>query len=91
MKNFRVRKYGLTQEDYDAMLEQQGNRCAICQTPFRPRTLSRADSPNIDHDHRLADKHESVRGILCGLCNRMIGGCRDNPAILRAAAEYLNA
>jgi hypothetical protein len=91
MKRHRMKKYGVSQEDYEAMLAEQEHACAICRTKFTTRTLSRADSPNIDHDHRLDDKNEAVRGILCGLCNRMIGGCRDNPAILRAAAEYLNA
>ena len=82
----------MTDEDYFRLLEEQDGRCAICRTEFvKARTLNRHDSPNIDHDHRMADKNEAVRGILCGLCNRMIGGCRDNPAILRAAAEYLNA
>lgn len=49
------RKYGLTVERWNEILEQQGGACAICHTKeFGPK------GPVVDHCHRLG----IVRGIL---------------------------
>lgn len=77
-----LRQYGLTPTDFDAMLETQGGRCAIC----------RGDDHNgrnwcVDHDHATG----AVRGLLCTDCNIGLGKFKDDPAILRAAIEYLEA
>ena len=40
----------------------------------------------IDHDHETG----FVRGILCSLCNTLLGHAKDDPEILRKAAEYLD-
>lgn len=87
-----LRKYRITQEQYLELFKEQGGRCAICgtkdpKTPGRPRkdgVLVRG-SFHIDHDHVTG----KVRGLLCNLCNRGIGQLRDDPAIMRAAAEYV--
>ena len=42
-------KYGITGEQYDAMLEAQGGRCAICQRP--PAIGKRIGRLVVDHDH----------------------------------------
>ena len=39
----------------------------------------------IDHDHTTG----KVRGMLCHDCNTSLGKFRDNPDILRKAADYL--
>src|SRR5271157_983909 len=36
--------YGLTLEDFNAKVERQNNKCAICNKEF-------VKTPNIDHDH----------------------------------------
>jgi hypothetical protein len=72
----RIRKRGLTLEQYEAMVAEQGGRCAICK---RERQL------DIDHCHDT----QRVRGLLCGPCNRALGFVDDDPAILRAAIRYL--
>jgi len=70
-------RYGITQEEFDVLKEQQGGRCAICDTE--------CEDLHIDHDH-LSGK---VRGLLCGSCNRAIGLLKEDPAVVRKAVEYL--
>jgi hypothetical protein len=79
------RKYGLTVERYNEMLSEQAGHCATC-----PRTPAeeRHGVLTVDHDHE-APKGTGNRGLLCHHCNRLLGHARDNPAILRAAADYL--
>lgn len=49
--------------------------CAICG----------ARSEVLDHDHQTG----RTRSGLCHACNRALGGFRDDPALLRAAAAYI--
>ncbi len=76
------RKYGITEEERDAMLAAQGGVCAICKTDTPPVKVGWV----IDHCHR--DGH--VRGVLCPPCNKMLGFARDNPTTLANAIQYLN-
>jgi len=75
-----VRTYGLTLEDYEKMLEEQNNLCKICNEPETEKK-----SLAIDHDHNTG----KGRGLLCSKCNKGIGLLRDNPELLRIAANYL--
>lgn len=74
------RKYGITVEDRDRMLDLQGGKCAIC-----------SGGPNgkgglhVDHCH----KSNRIRGLLCHSCNTLLGLAGDDPARLEAAAEYV--
>lgn len=71
--------YGMTVQQFHDLLESQGQACAIC------RTLDWGiKGPAVDH-HTTG----VVRGILCGSCNNGLGRFKDDPARLRAAAEYL--
>jgi hypothetical protein len=70
------RRYGLTTEEHEALFQQHGNRCAVCGSP---------DDLHVDHCH-VSGK---IRGILCGGCNRAIGGLQDDPSLLLRAAAYL--
>lgn len=74
----RLKKYGLTLEQYHAMLQAQDGRCHICKELFG--TLI-----HVDHDHQ----NGAVRGLLCHKCNVGLGHFRDDPELLRAAAAYL--
>jgi hypothetical protein len=75
----RVEKtYGLTAEQYEALLAHQGGACAICAGERRYRL-------NVDHDHATG----AVRGLLCRRCNRLLRDVRDNAEVLEAAAYYL--
>jgi hypothetical protein len=71
--------YGISLADYEVMFERQGGACAICKRTGL--TLC------VDHCHLTGE----VRGLLCIRCNSAIGFCRDDPALLLAAAAYLQA
>lgn len=79
------RKYGLTQEAYDAMISDQNGACAIC--------LEVPDRFCVDHDHSCCEGEKScgrcIRQLLCPNCNLALGNMRDDPKRLRAAADYL--
>lgn len=75
------RKYGITAEQYDAMLISQDHRCKICRTEANGRMW------HVDHDHESG----RVRGVLCDNCNRGLGHFNDDPGRLRRAADYLEA
>jgi hypothetical protein len=77
----RVKLYDLSQEDYDALLEEQGNRCAIC----RDDTPGGKGRWHIDHSHASG----KVRGLLCSRCNLGLGYFRDATENLKRAIEYL--
>jgi hypothetical protein len=81
----RLRKYGLTQEGYDRLLVQQGNRCAICLKPALKRSRYKHAPLDVDHCHRT----NTVRGLLCFNCNSILGNARDSVEVLRAAIGYL--
>jgi hypothetical protein len=77
------RNYGITAEDYDRMLSEQGGACAVCGGG--PRGNHKYLS--VDHDHATG----VVRGLLCTTCNPAIGMFKDDPALLRRAADYLES
>jgi len=73
-------KYGLEPEDYSRMLEDQNGVCWICKAVPTKRRLA------VDHCHKTG----KIRGLLCWHCNyRLLPAARDNPEILKRAADYL--
>ena len=87
-RTMELKRKGLTFELFDAMLEKQSNRCAICGSPFDDVT-----TPHIDHDHTCCPQNNAcpacIRGLLCHHCNMGLGRFRDNPELLTIAAAYL--
>ena len=77
----KLRHYGLTDIEYDNMCLQQNGLCAICGQ----KQDGKYKNLYIDHNH-LTSK---VRSLLCHKCNVGLGGFRDDPALLRAAADYI--
>jgi len=73
------RDFGITIEEYDAMLTKQGGVCAICKRPPNKNRLA------VDHDHTTGE----VRGLLCPSCNRAVGYF-ENGTWRQAAENYLN-
>ena len=78
-KSAKLRRfYGISLEEFDVMLKQQGFRCPGCGT----------DTPggrgwNVHHSH----KTNKILAILCHLCNRGSGLLADDPVRLRRLAE----
>lgn len=83
--NSRLRFYGITADQYAAMYERQAGLCAICDEPETMTYRGNVKQLSVDHDHATG----VVRGLLCAACNFALGKFRDNPALLRAAAHYL--
>lgn len=89
---YRVRKFGLTAESYDALFAAQNGRCAICSVELSHHITAgtgkgRGDQTwtCIDHCHTT----NQVRGLLCTHCNQGIGSLRDDPELMEAAAMYI--
>lgn len=73
--------YGITTEEYRAIYEAQGGKCAICQ-----RATGASKKLSVDHDHKTGE----VRGLLCTPCNRdVLGHLRDSVTALLRAVRYL--
>lgn len=72
--------YGITAEEFQAILEYQGGVCAICRTA---RGVTKRLS--LDHSHATGQP----RGAICGSCNNLLGRGRDDPEFFRRAADYL--
>jgi hypothetical protein len=70
------RRYKMTKDDVAELRAAQDDRCAICGDP---------GPQHLDHDHSTG----VVRRLLCQRCNHGLGLFRDDPAVLRAAAEYV--
>ena len=73
----RARRY-YDRSRYGVTREDLAQQCQVCGS---------TTDLHIDHDHATG----KVRGRLCKGCNFGIGYFRDNPGLLRAAAEYLDA
>jgi hypothetical protein len=87
MTRFRTKAYGLTSEQFTAMLVAQGNRCAICGEPETAIRRGRLRSLCVDHDHVTG----AVRSLLCSRCNSAVGLMDDDPERLRIAAAYIDS
>lgn len=71
--------YGLTPQSFNAMLEKQRSKCAICETELTNKNT------HIDHCHNAGH----VRGLLCSRCNQAIGLLDENIDRLKKAEKYL--
>lgn len=81
-----AKKYGITEDQYHAMLDRQDGMCAICGTTSNRYGDETERHFAVDHDHATGE----VRGLLCQTCNRMIGLANDSVEMLRKAMEYLS-
>lgn len=80
-KSHLKRTYGITLEEYDAMLAAQGGGCWICGSPGRDDIAL-----HVDHDHVTGE----IRGLLCFTCNNALGDLGDSLERVERAASYLD-
>lgn len=72
-------KYGITYEQAKEL--RSTTNCQICNAELGRGKNAFA----IDHCHETG----SVRGVLCGHCNKGLGMFRDDPSLLQSAIMYL--
>lgn len=80
LKRHLRRMYGMSLAEFLALATKQGDCCAICKS-------SSADGLRLQVDH--CHVSGTVRGLLCGPCNRGLGQFKDSPTRLAAALQYL--
>jgi hypothetical protein len=81
VRRSNLQRYGMTPEEYDALLEAQNGVCAICKKPEK----TKRGVLHVDHDHSTGKN----RALLCSLCNPGLGCFQDSPELLEAAKVYL--
>jgi Recombination endonuclease VII len=75
-------KYGITLEQFNQMLLDQGGVCALCnQAPASGKCL------HVDHCHQTG----RVRGLLCHQCNWYLGKVDADPTLLARLQKYSEA
>lgn len=72
-------RFGITQNDYFQMFEDQNELCGICKQKVDGYL-------HVDHDH----SNGVIRGLLCKNCNHGLGNFKDNINLLKNAIEYLD-
>ena len=81
--NARKRASGanLSPEEIESIFKSQGSCCAICRSADPGSKIGW----NLDHCHKTG----VVRFVLCAHCNRGLGAFKDDPALMRRAADIL--
>jgi hypothetical protein len=79
------KNFGIDLPTYQQMFLDQKGLCAVCNQPERDTRAGGQKWLAVDHHHETG----AMRGLLCAACNTGLGKFGDDPAILRAAAEYI--
>lgn len=79
----KLKKYGLDEDAFWAIVDDQHFRCPICRTEF----LAEGPRMVVDHNHATGE----VRAVLCNSCNTGLGQLKDSPDVLRRAVIYLES
>lgn len=79
--------FGITIDQFNAMLLAQNGVCKICGRPETVTWQGEARQLSVDRCHKTG----RIRGLLCTNCNNGLGRFEDNPVWLRKAAEHVEA
>lgn len=74
--------YGITLDEYNALLTVQNNKCAGCGTDSEKAQRNKL---YVDHCHSTG----KIRGLLCQQCNTALGMVKDNINTLSSLISYL--
>lgn len=85
-QRFRMKKknYGISRSSYEHLREKQQACCAICG--------AHETSERCLHNHLVVDHCHAtgeIRGLLCHLCNQVLGLIKEDQATLLTMADYL--
>jgi len=72
-------QYNISVEQYEKMLTNQDNKCAICKQEENNKSLS------IDHNHNS----NQIRALLCTRCNMLLGSINEDIELLKKIIAYL--
>lgn len=81
-RNYSLKtKFGLSSNEFSKMSESQHGLCLICGNPPK-----RFKNLSVDHDHKTGE----IRGLLCLVCNLVLGHAKDDINYLTKCINYLN-
>jgi hypothetical protein len=80
----RFKNTGWSKDRFLEAWKDQEGQCAICSVDLVDGGHS-GDSVHADHCHETG----KIRELLCSFCNRAIGLLRDDPELIRKAADYV--
>ena len=83
----RAAGLGVTDDEYQRLLAEQGGGCAICEG--KPKRLKKDGTPyrlHVDHDHATG----RIRGLLCYRCNKFLASYNATRPLLLRAVRYLD-
>lgn len=81
----RERKYNISEINYNNLLKNQNNCCAICNITLDKSKFGLIGQ--VDHCHNTG----KIRGILCSQCNTGIGNLKHDTDIIKSAIKYLES
>lgn len=81
------RKYGITEEKWKELFDNQSGCCAICGVKSKDSARCWGHELVVDHDHNTGE----IRGLLCTVCNLALGGFEDKTLWVQSALDYLHA
>ena len=86
-KTWRLQsEYGISLEEYEALLVKQNSKCALCGIEESRSHLGGGNYMLcVDHCHDTG----AIRGLLCNNCNRGLGFLGDRIETLEGAIRYL--
>lgn len=77
-----ISRFGISLEEYTALLEKQGGVCALCGQLER---MKGKKNLSVDHNHKTG----KIRALLCHRCNAALGYASDDADLLRRMADYV--
>lgn len=80
------KKFGITIDSFNKLMDSQDGKCAICRNAESVKSRGRkVNDLAVDHCHKTA----LIRGLLCFRCNTTIAHIERNDGIIDKINEYL--